>query len=71
MSKISYNNNNRESIGQLPGILISKGKRDIEHLSKNMFSKNLEHKIIGKDSPGPGCYNDQVDSVWNNLYYLN
>jgi hypothetical protein len=44
---------------------MAKGKRDIDHLSKNMFAKNLEHKIIGKDSPGPGCYNDFVDSVWN------
>ena len=52
-------------MSSLPGISMTKGKRDIDHLSKNMFAQNLEHKIIGKDSPGPGCYNDFVDSAWN------
>ena len=49
---------------------MGKGKRDIEHLSQNMYSKNLEHKIIGKDSPGPGCYNDFADNIWNNISLL-
>jgi hypothetical protein len=34
-----------------------KEKRDAEKLSQIVYQKNLEHKIIGKDSPGPGVYN--------------
>lgn len=30
-----------------------------------MYLKNLECKIIGKDSPGPGFYNYTAENVWN------
>jgi hypothetical protein len=40
-----------------PGISMTREKRDAEKLSQIVYQKNLEHKIIGKDSPGPGVYN--------------
>lgn len=60
---LSTHNNNRESMSKLPGVsLVSKEKRYIDHLSGKLYAKNLQHRIFGKDSPGPGFYN--VDNVW-------
>lgn len=45
---------------------MSKGRRDIIHMSHNQYSKNLLHNIKGKDSPGPGIYEDLVSyNMWN------
>ena len=41
----------------IPGVSIPKECRDIDKISQVVYDKNLEYKIIGKDSPGPGMYN--------------
>ena len=43
--------------------------RDTEKLSKVVYNKNLEYKIIGKDSPGPGVYNQTALNIWNQTPY--
>lgn len=43
-------------MSHLPGISMTKDRRDLDHLSQNLYSKNLEHRIVGKDTPGPGFY---------------
>lgn len=64
VSKLSVYSN-KDSVSKLPGISMSKGLRDIDHLSKNLYSKNLEHRIFGQDSPGPAFYDNQMNNVGN------
>lgn len=52
----SYNMNKNGSTSKLPGITISRAKRDIDHYSKKYYAKNLDYRIMGQDSPGPAGY---------------
>lgn len=50
---------------RLPGITMSKAKRDIDHYSKNMYTKNMDYRIMGQDSPGPANYQSVIDNSWS------
>ncbi len=46
------------SLSPIPGAAIGKERRNIDHV-KN-FLQNLEFRMKGKDSPGPGSYNQPI-----------
>jgi hypothetical protein len=50
-------------LSQLPGVSIGRERKG----SLRSYLKNIEHRWMGKDSPGPGQYEPVIDSVWWNL----
>ncbi|CDW85551.1 UNKNOWN [Stylonychia lemnae] len=62
MDESPYNN---QSASKLPGITISKAKRDTDHYSKNMYTQNMEYRLMGQDSPGPAVYKQEVNISWS------
>ncbi|TNV80441.1 hypothetical protein FGO68_gene16506 [Halteria grandinella] len=52
------------SQSQLPGVSIGRERRGSD--SVRNFLRNIEYRWKGKDSPGPGQYEQHVDNPWNN-----
>jgi len=51
-------------MGILPGISITKCQKDTEHFVKNIYSRNMDFKRRGMESPGPAQYDIKLDSAW-------
>eukprot|EP00347_Sterkiella_histriomuscorum_P008027 403346650 len=72
LSRNDKHQNHNTSISLLPNIskVVSRNcQEDLmnQTIDTKQYSKNLEFKMLGKESPGPGQFNLVTDNTWNKI----